>query len=308
MKIAVMGSAPSSVAQAPFADNKLQAFRQGPVQHYPPLPHANEEWDIWGCSPGLFGAATRMTRWFELHRWEPGQPWFSPEYVQWMQAFNGPVYVGGQIPDHAMRPQNAVIYPLKEIDEEFSCFFLTSSLALMQALAILTIEDLRKLRKIRAAGNLAGTEEFGRLRAWGMPEAQLHAEIAKEDDDDTIGLWGVDMSANEEYARQRPGCWYFGLQTLERGIGLYYPPESDLMIPEPVYGLSEWDHSYIKATVRMKELTARLQRSQAQMGEAQREMDRMVGAIDAENYRIKYWMNERNALAPGVVLRRPKVR
>ena len=71
MKIAILGSAPSSLSLAPFGD---------------------ETWKIWGCSPGVYPFCPRADAWFELHRWEPGvvgkpetqKPWFSPEYVLWM--------------------------------------------------------------------------------------------------------------------------------------------------------------------------------------------------------------------------------
>ena len=35
------------------------------------------------------------------------------------------------------------------------------------------------------------------------------------------------------------------------------PDESDLMRPMPVYGISEWDHNYIKLTSRAKEMNQR---------------------------------------------------
>jgi len=98
---------------------------------------------------------------------------------------------------------NATIYPIDRIEEKFSSYFLTSSLALMAALAIDEIENIRK-------------------------------EVGHNPDDDVIGLWGVDMAAMEEYGYQRPGCQFFVLEALRRGIGVYVPPESDLMRPQPV--------------------------------------------------------------------------
>lgn len=326
MKIAVMGSAPSSIEQAPFKDKSFAQFQQGkPAPQYPPSAAINDEWDIWGCSPGLFGAAERATRWFELHRWEPGKQWFSPEYVQWLKDFKGPVYVGGDIPEIT----NAVRYPVKMIEDEFSAFFLTSSLALMHALAILTIEDLRLLRRLtkqaqaleeadrdaldrglaaQLGKNQPPFEPYGRLVAMGMKPAQIHTEMEQDDSEDIIGLWGVDMSATEEYSRQRPGCWYFGLQTLERGIGLFYPPESDLFIPEPIYGLCEWEHEYIKAAARMKELTARRDLHQRQVNDAQANLYGTIGAVEHMNYTIRNWMARDYRLPAGKVLRRTKVR
>src|SRR5437868_13987811 len=37
----------------------------------------------------LYGVAPRVSEWFEMHLWEPGAPWFSPEYVQWLTALPG---------------------------------------------------------------------------------------------------------------------------------------------------------------------------------------------------------------------------
>lgn len=285
MKIAICGSAPSSAHLAPFADKSSVTFAQGKVPTNP-SPHVDEEWEIWGCSPGLYGLAPRANRWFEVHRWEPGQAWFSPEYVQFLKNFKGPVYTGAPVPEIP----NHVVYPIDAVEDEFSAFFLTSSLALMQALAIQTIEQIRKARR---TGNPAD-----------LPRGILGNELLKEDDDDVIGLWGVDMSATEEYARQRPGCWFFCLQILERGIGLYYPPESDLMVPEPVYGLCEWDHEYIKATARARELGQRHAMAQQKLQEASNEMNMIGGARDNLNYMITNWMGHKYKLPAGQVLRR----
>lgn len=286
MKIAVCGSAPSSAHLAPVKDASFVQFSEGRTHTYPPLPEGDQHWEIWGCSPGLFGAVPRATRWFELHRWEPGAPWFSPEYCQFLREFKGPVYTGGPIPEIP----NHVVYPLKEVEEQFSPFFLTSSLSLMAAEAIRVIEQIRKAR------STANPED--------LPKGIDVSELQKDDSDDVIGFWGVDMSANEEYSRQKPGCWFFGIQIIERGIGLYYPPESDLFCPEPVYGISEWDHSYIKATARMRELTQRFNQAQAQAAAAQAEMHMLGGAKDDLNYQIKTWLAHHYALPAGKVLRK----
>lgn len=285
MKIAVCGSAPSSAHLAPYHDRSAATFAQGRVPTNPP-PHINEEWHIWGCSPGLYGLAPRATAWFELHRWEPGAAWFSPEYVQYLKNFKGPVYTGGPIPEIP----NHVVYPIERVEEEFSAFFLTSSLSLMAALAIQTIEQIRAARRTADPLNL--------------PKGVSVDEMLKDDEDDVIGFWGVDMSANEEYSRQKPGCWFFGLQILERGIGLYYPPESDLFCPEPVYGLCEWDHEYVKATARMRELSQRHSNAQQQAAAAANEAAMIGGARDDLNYMIKNWMGHKWALPPGKVLHR----
>ena len=243
---------------APFLDKSYKTFTQGmPPPKYPPSKWIDEEYEIWACSPGAYGRVQRCTRFFELHRWEPGAAWFSPEYVQWLCEFEGPVYTGGVIPEI----KNHVLYPLARVEAEFSSYFLTSSLSLMLAVAILEIEDTRKAGK-------------------GHPEGK-----------DTIGMFGVDMAATEEWAEQRPGCQFFILEALRRGIRIYLPEESDLLRPMPVYGLSEWDHRYIKSTARMRELNGRLQAAQKAAGDANQELHFIRGAVDDMTWNVKTWCN-----------------
>lgn len=274
MKIALVGSAPSSVGLAPVRDKSYDSFIAGrPQPEYPPSKQINEDWDIWACSPGAYGRVERCNRFFELHRWEPGAPWFSPEYVQFIKQFRGTVYVGQPIEDLP----NATVYPLDRVETEFSAFFLTSSLSQMCALAILEIEDYRK----------------------------AHPE--HDPNEDVIGFFGVDMAASEEWAEQRPGCQHFILQALERGIGVYVPPESDLLRPMPVYGICEHDHGYIKATARMRELNARLQAAQQAVQQKQQEVVFLQGAIDNANYFIKTWLAPTEyGLPVGQVIRKNK--
>lgn len=311
MKIAVCGSAPSSAHLAPYADKSAQQFAEGRVPTHPGK-HEGEDWEIWGCSPGLYGVAPRVTRWFELHRWEPGAAWFSPEYVQYLKNFKGPVYTGGPIPEIP----NHVVYPIEAVENQFSAFFLTSSLSLMAALAIQTIEAVRAARKAYREsgathiimtpkpGEMTVVDDPTRAKVFIIPEGMTLAELQKDDSDDVIGFWGVDMSANEEYSRQKPGCWFFGYQILERGIGLYYPAESDLFCPEPIYGICEWDHEYIKATARMRELSNRHSVAMQQAQAAAADAAMVGGARDDLNYMIKNWMGNKYSLQSGAVIRK----
>lgn len=267
MRIAVLGSA-GSLPKAPFKNSELEKWAQGKATP-PGIQHGQVEgdWDIWGCSPGCWSISPRFTRFFELHRWEPGAPWLGPEYCQFLRDFKGPVYVGGAIPEI----KNAVLYPIDRIEEKFSSYFLTSSLALMMALAIDEIEESRK-------------------------------QPGYDGSDDVIGLWGVDMSANEEYAYQRPGCHFFVLEALRRGIGVYLPPESDLMRPMPVYGISEWDHNYIKLTSRAKEMNTSLQEKARLKMENEMNAAAVQGELHALDYFVKTWVSP-YGLPPGIILR-----
>lgn len=162
MRIALIGSAPASVGRGPYRDARYQEFIDArPVLEMSQIPFANEQWEIWGCSPGVYGIAERINRWFELHRWEPGQAWFSPEYCEWLRAFRGPVYTTEKIPEIP----GSVRLPRERITQEFSPYFLTSSLSFMFAMAILEIEAARAARSGPTG--------------WA----------------DQIGLWGVDMAA-----------------------------------------------------------------------------------------------------------------
>lgn len=277
MKIALIGSAPSSIKLAPVQDKSYAEFAQGKQPKYPPSPWLDDEWEIWGCSPGAFGVLPRFTRFFEVHRWEPGAPWFSPEYCQFLREFNGPVYTGRPIPEI----KHHVVYPIERVEEEFSSYFLTSSLALMFAVAILEIEDERKTREK------------------DMNEVEIEAAMEA----DTIGMWGVDMAATEEYGYQRAGCQHFILEALRRGIGVYLPPESDLLRPMPVYGICEWDHNYIKLTARARELNHRFQAANQQAMEAQATARFLQGGVDDLNYMVNTWTSP-YGLPAGQVIRK----
>ena len=85
MKIALLGSAPSSVRLAPYDD---------------------PSWTIWSCSPGAYPHVRRANAWFEIHRWEKA-PWFSNEYIDFMRQVPGPVYMINPVPEIP----NSVAYP-----------------------------------------------------------------------------------------------------------------------------------------------------------------------------------------------------
>lgn len=109
MKIAILGSAPSSLSLAPFDD---------------------PSWTIWGCSPGAAANIRRADAFFELHRW--GQEWLTQEYRQWLGSFNAPVYMIEKVAE----VPNSVVYPKDDMVNEFGPYFFTSTPAWMLALAI----------------------------------------------------------------------------------------------------------------------------------------------------------------------------
>lgn len=242
MKIAILGSAPSSIRLAPFAD---------------------ASWEIWGCSPGVYPVAHRVNAWFELHRWEPPvlgradqqKPWFSPEYCGWM-AQQKLVWMYDKVPEIP----GSRSFPYKELIAKYGNYFFTSSIAWMLAMAIEAILEHRKTRKA--------------------------------EEPDSIGMWGVDMAANEEYADQRPGCQFFVQIAASLGINMVIPPESDLMAPPILYGIDESSHMLVKLTERRRELTGRLNNNLAQQSNLKGEEFFLKGALDDLDYMVKTWVNK----------------
>jgi hypothetical protein len=112
LKVALIGTAPSSRMMAPFAD---------------------PTWKIWGCSPGNMGQLPRVDVWFEVHGnllWPENKHYGEP-YVNWLKQQTFPIYMQNQ----ALVP-NATPLPKKELVKEFGPYFFTSSFAWMMALAM----------------------------------------------------------------------------------------------------------------------------------------------------------------------------
>ena len=240
IKIALIGSAPSSIHQAPYAD---------------------PSWQIWGCSPGAYGAVPkgRSNIWFEMHRYEPGQTWFSPEYCQFLR--DHPCVVVGKL-----RPEipNGIELDWQRMLATYSDLFFTSSLAWMLAHAI----DV-----IVAAGTPVGSK---------------------------IGMWGVDMAATEEYEAQRAGCHYFSIIARQRGIEVGVPPTSDLFRPRFLYGLDEHTHAFVKIRAREQELQQRLAGAEQGLQQRVQEVSFLKGALDDLGYFKLTWPNKDERVEPPV--------
>lgn len=237
-KIALVGSAPSSVNLAPFGDTS---------------------WEIWGCSPGLYPFAKRVNAWFEIHNWELGKERFSTDYKTFMAKLACPVYMispVAEIPGSVAYPIDAVfnhvcgwtVNPAGEWRaRHFSRADFSSSISWMFALAIMQKPDV-------------------------------------------IGLWGIDMSASEEWVFQRSACQNMIELCKALGIEVAVPGESDILRPPPLYGFCEVDPLFIKTQARNKELQARVNAAAAAGQNAQREADYLRGAMDNQQYFSKTWL------------------
>lgn len=175
LKIAIIGTAPSSRSLAPFAD---------------------PSWKIWGCSAGNQGMLPRVDAWFEIHSnllW-PEHEHFGRPYLDWLNQQTFPIYMQ----DNSLVPR-ATPYPKDEIIAEFDRFFFTSSFAWMMALAI-----KQGAKEIGLWGvDMASRDEYILQRAGGhffIREARrrgIIVHIPKESDlAQPPALYGFDDSTN----------------------------------------------------------------------------------------------------------------
>ena len=112
LKVALIGTAPSSRMLAPFND---------------------PSWQIWGCSPGNMGQLPRVDMWFEIHGnllWPENKHYGEP-YLSWLNQQTFPIYMQ----NNSWVPR-AMALPVKELVDEFGPYFFTSSFAWMMALAM----------------------------------------------------------------------------------------------------------------------------------------------------------------------------
>ena len=112
LKIALVGTAPSSRHLAPYGDHS---------------------WKIWACSAGNMNAVPRVDAWFEIHSnllW-PEHEHFGRPYIEWLRAQSFPIYMQ----DNSLVPR-AIPLPKDELVDKFGPFFFTSSFAWMLAMAM----------------------------------------------------------------------------------------------------------------------------------------------------------------------------
>ena len=127
---------------------------------------------------------------------------------------------------------------------------------------------------------------------------------------DAIGLFGVDMAADEEYGYQRAGCQHFVSLAHLLDIQIIVPPESDLLRPMPGYGLAESDQWHIKLLSRHNELTARLAQCDHQLAQMTQQRHFLAGAISDNDYHMKTWGQDREGRGtnPGILAASPRIR
>lgn len=115
LKVAMVGTTPSSRMLAPYMD---------------------EAWEIWACSPDNAGMLPRVNRWFEIHGdigFPGAEPWEKP-YIDWL---NDNVFDRLYVHEARVgmfRISEAI--PMDELVKMFGPYFFTSTAAWMAAMAI----------------------------------------------------------------------------------------------------------------------------------------------------------------------------
>ena len=228
-------------------------------------PFKDQKWAIWACSPGTYAicAQNRSDVFFEVHRWQPtspGQfgapgtkPWFSPEFHAFLQKHAGPVFMSQVEPSIP----NSTRIPFEHLDEKYGPYFWQSSMSYMLAMAI---EQL-------APRAMAGE------RVW-------------------LGLWGVDMSATEEWAYQRPACQHFVGIAMALGIQVVLPEETDLMRPPTKYGVGELNPRHIRFMARLAEVKANINALTQQGQQLQMRLASLQGSQAEIEYILSCWTDD----------------
>lgn len=217
-------------------------------------PFDDPSFEIWGLN--------------RLHTVMPGKRW-----DRWFEIHDLSLYDPEADADHIaflgsfegmviLRPQdvgryavpNGVPFPLGRVLEDFHPYF-NNSIAYELALAI------------------------------GMGFKEIH-------------VFGVDMAQDQvlqaEYSEQRPSCEFFLGIAVGRGIKLYLPPGSDLLLTSHLYGLEEIDGIRGKQEARFNELAARkneirgqIQGHQGEVGQLQAHLNQLDGAMQEIEYELR---------------------
>lgn len=183
MKIAIVGTAPSSRRDAPY----------------------NSDWKIWSLG-GNFKDISSWDRWFELHSPDVLKSANIPDEMwRFLERAGDKLYTGFY---HKNLP-SAQRYPIDSITQKYGRYF-TSSIAYMIALAI-------------------------------------------DEGATDIGLWGVDMAAEDEYSHQRSCCEHYLGIARGAGINVSVAKESPLLRAERMYAF-EYDNLSSELLVRQHEL------------------------------------------------------
>lgn len=120
--------------------------------------------------------------------------------------------------------------------------------------------------------------EFGTWFFTSTISYMLAAAIQEQAD--TIGLWGIDLSDGTEYATQKPGARFFVQIARMRGIEVTMPPGCEIAIPGRLYGIDGPSDLASKILARMDELRERIRVTEAEISDMLTRQVALRGALE----------------------------
>lgn len=107
-----------------------------------------------------------------------------------------------------------------------------------------------------------------------------------------IGIYGVDMAQDSEYASQRPSCeWMIGVAQ-GRGITVDIPGTSDLLKTPFLYGIEDGSLMRQRYQARLQELQERRAELERQRQMAHEAFLQVLGALEDTNYWMRVWTQQ----------------
>ena len=119
------------------------------------------------------------------------------------------------------------------------------------------------------------------------------SEGAKE-----IGLFGIDMTSEDEYVSQRPAMQHFIVMCMAMGIKVGAPDESDIMRPPPLYGWVDATPSGRKLHVYQREIEDKIKEAERLRRQAELDATLLKGCATGIDYARRIWGNDRVPLRP----------
>jgi hypothetical protein len=204
-------------------------------------PYEDKSWEIWGLS-NAYMEIPRWDVWFELHDWEYHRR-VNPQHYEWLTKNHGkPLYAF----EANYCGSKSLKFPLDEVMGMFGNHF-------------------------------NGLPQF---RYWTNSPSYMMA-LAMLQGATTIGLWGIDMAMQDEYAYQRPSCELMIGACLAKGINIVIPPEASLCKCRRLYGYdTHADDGYVEVRTREGVLKQRLAQANQESGKAAFLKNMFTGALN----------------------------
>ena len=131
-------------------------------------------------------------------------------------------------------------------------------------------------------------EMFGRAWFTSSVAWMLAFAISQMSEGDEIGIFGVDMAADQEHHTfQKPGCIRFIEIAKERGIKVSIPMESCLGQLPPLYGYAESTIFGRRTAVRLLEMEVKLAQVDQQLAQLNQQRHYFAGAIEDCRYMMR---------------------